>query len=234
VWLANHYGLSVTGIASMGLTAAALLWAATIPPVGPLHKPPLAFGRVLKKVSADGLALALGGVGFGTIAAFITLYYASRNWADASLSLTLFGVAFVTARLLFAGTIDKWGGYRVAIVSLLIECAGLLILWLGATHRLAEIGATISGFGFSLVFPALGVEAVRKVSAESRGSALGVYTAFVDLSLGVSGPVAGVIASTAGYPPIFLFAGSAAAAGVALLVKLHLNSSAWTRIASTT
>jgi MFS family permease len=234
VWLANHYGISVTGIASMGLTAAALLWAATIPPVGPLHKPPLAFGRVLKKVSADGLALALGGVGFGTIAAFITLYYASRNWADASLSLTLFGVAFVTARLLFAGTIDKWGGYRVAIVALIIECAGLLILWLGPTALAAKIGATISGFGFSLVFPALGVEAVRKVSAESRGSALGVYTAFVDLSLGVSGPVAGVIASTAGYPLIFLFAAVAAAAGVALLVKLHLNSSAWTRIASTT
>jgi hypothetical protein len=43
-----------------------------------------------------------------------------------------------------------------------------------------------------------------------------------------------VIASTAGYPLIFLFAAVAAAAGVALLVKLHLNSSAWTRIASTT
>jgi MFS family permease len=224
VWLENHYGLGTVGIVSVLATAAALAWAAMIPPCAPPQKPPLAFGKVLKKVYADGLGLALGGIGFGTIAAFITLYYASHRWSDASLSLTLFGVAFVLARVFFSGLIDKWGGYRIAIVSLAIECAGLLILWLGATPLAAKIGATVSGLGFSLVFPALGVEAVRKVAAESRGSALAIYTAFVDLSLGISGPIAGAIVSAAGYPPIFLFAAAAAALGMALLLKLHLNS----------
>jgi predicted MFS family arabinose efflux permease len=109
-------------------------------------------------------------------------------------------------------------------VSLAIECAGLLTLWLGTTPLAAKIGATISGLGFSLIFPALGVEAVRKVAAESRGSALGIYTAFVDLSLGISGPIAGAIASAAGYPPIFLFAAAAAALGMVLLLKLHVTS----------
>ena len=99
-------------------------------------------------------------------------------------------------------------------------------MWLGSTPLAAKIGATVAGFGFSLIFPALGVEAVRKVTPENRGSALAVYTAFIDLSLGISGPVAGAIASRAGYPPIFLFAAVAAAASIALLAKLHVNSQA--------
>ena len=38
-----------------------------------------------------GIGLALGTVGFGAIATFITLYYASHQWSNAAFSLTLFG-----------------------------------------------------------------------------------------------------------------------------------------------
>jgi MFS family permease len=226
VWLQNRYGLAAVGIAGLAVAAAALLWTVTIPAVPTCPAKLLAFGKVLRKVYADGVGLALGAVGFGTIAAFIALYYASRNWTDASLSLTLFGVAFVVARLLFSGTINKWGGYRVAMVSLAVECGGLIVMWLGQTPLAAKFGATVAGFGFSLIFPALGVEAVRKVTPENRGSALAVYTAFIDLSLGISGPVAGAIASRAGYPPMFLFAAAAAVASIALLAKLRKNAQA--------
>ena len=224
VLLENHYGLGAVGIASIAISAAAALWAATIPRVAAYQKPPLAFAKVLKKVTAEGIGLGLGGIGFGTIAAFITLFYASRNWADASLSLTLFGVAFVAARLLFAWTVTKWGGYPVAMISLAIECAGLLVLWRAPAPLAARIGATVAGFGFSLVFPALGVEAVKKVPVESRGSALAIYTAFIDLSMGIAGPIAGAIVSAAGYPPIFLFAAVAAVLGIALLLKIRQPS----------
>jgi MFS family permease len=224
VLLENHYGLGAVGMVSIAISAAAAVWAATIPRVATYRKPPLAFAKVLKKVTGEGIGLGLGGIGFGTIAAFITLFYASRNWPDASLSLTLFGAAFVVARLGFAWTVTKWGGYPVAMVSLAVECAGLLVLWLAPAPLAARIGATIAGFGFSLVFPALGVEAVRKVPVESRGSALAIYTAFIDLSMGVAGPLAGAIVSAAGYPPIFLFAAAAAVLGIALLLKIRQPS----------
>ena len=225
VLLENHYGLGAAGVASIAISFAAILWAMALPRVATYRKPPLAFAKVLKKVSAEGLGLALGGIGFGTIAAFITLFYASRSWADASLSLTLFGAAFVAARLMFAWTVTKWGGYPVAIVSLAVECVGLVVLGLAPVPLAARIGATISGFGFSLVFPALGVEAVKKVPVESRGSALAIYTAFIDLSMGIAGPIAGAIVSAAGYPPIFLFAAAATILGIGLLFKLQLSSS---------
>ncbi len=138
--------------------------------------------------------------------------------------MTLFGGSFVAARLLLSWTVNKWGGYPVAIASLAVECAGLIVLYLASTPEIAHAGAALAGFGFSLVFPALGVEAVGKVPLESRGSALGMYTAFVDLSLGVSGPVAGVVVKEAGYPSIFLFAAAMAGLSVALLVVLHFRA----------
>jgi predicted MFS family arabinose efflux permease len=127
----------------------------------------------------------------------------------------------VLARLLFAHSIDRWGGFPVSFVCLSVETAGLIFLWLAHDPAMAFAGAALTGFGFSLVFPALGVEAVNCVSAENRGSALGVYTAFADLSLGVTGPLVGLIVVGLGYSPIFLFA--ALMSACALVLALMLN-----------
>ena len=55
-------------------------------------------------------------------------------------------------------------------------------------------------------FPALGVEAVRHISPQDKGTALGAYGVFMDFSLMVIGPAAGAIIGGYGYPPIYLFA----------------------------
>ena len=71
---------------------------------------------------------------------------------------------------------------------------------------MAFAGAALAGFGYSLVFPALGVEAVQRVSLENRGTALGVYTVFADVSFFMVGPVAGAVIGGFGYASVFLFA----------------------------
>jgi predicted MFS family arabinose efflux permease len=220
LWLQTTFGVAAIGVASVLASVIGFSAAMTIAGIAILPGDELPFGRVLRRVFPYGLALALGGIGFGTIATFTTLYYASRHWHNAGLALVLFGASFVAARLLFVGTINQWGGFRVAFVSLAVESAGLLLLWLGTVPSIALTGAALSGFGFALVFPALGIEAVRAIPAHSRGSALGVFTAFVDLSIGVSGPIAGFIVSAKGYPPIFLFGAAMAAMSAVFLMKL--------------
>jgi predicted MFS family arabinose efflux permease len=226
LWIEANFGIAAIGVASLIAAVFGFCWAWNIGgiPVVPGEEAP--FGRVLRTVFPYGLGLTLGGIGFGTIATFVTLYFASRNWQNAGLALSLFGVSFVAARLLFVRTINIWGGFRVAIVSLCVECSGLLLLWLGGNTSAALAGAALSGFGFSLVFPALGVEAVRDVPLRSRGSALGVYTAFIDLSIGMSGPIAGFIASAFGYRPIFLFGAAMSLMSAGFLATLWRRQAA--------
>ena len=57
------------------------------------------------------MGLALSSVGFGVITAFIALF-AAKDWGNASLAFTAFGVAFIGARLFFGHLPDKIGGAR--------------------------------------------------------------------------------------------------------------------------
>src|SRR5476651_1358749 len=208
-------GVSIILLASLGF---ALAW--NKPPTPIVHGERLPFLHVLGRVLPHGTGLALGSIGFGTIATFITLYYATQHWANAVLCLSLFGASFIGARLLFGNLVNRLGGFRVAIACLSVETLGLLLLWLAPDAHWALAGAALSGFGFSLVFPALGVEAVNLVPASSRGSAVGAYSLFIDLSLGITGPLAGAVAAGFGFASIFLFAALAAAGG--LLLSLYL------------
>ncbi|KTC36668.1 MFS transporter, partial [Pseudomonas sp. ABAC61] len=208
-------GGSIILLAVLGLM---LAWPKLAAPIVTGERLP--FIHVLGKVYPHGCGLALGSIGFGTIATFITLYYATRDWSNAVLCLSLFGASFIGARLLFGNLINRLGGFRVAIACLSVETLGLLLLWLAPDANWALAGAALSGFGFSLVFPALGVEAVNLVPASSRGAAVGAYSLFVDLSLGITGPLAGAIAAGFGFASIFLFAAIAACSG--LLLSLYL------------
>ena len=107
-------------------------------------------------------------------------------------------------RLFFADLPDRLGGIRVCAVSLTIELVGQAVLWLAPSSAAALVGAALTGVGFSLVFPAMGVEATRRVAAQMRGRAVGNFIAFFDIAIGATGPLAGMLVASWGYPPIFL------------------------------
>jgi MFS family permease len=85
-------------------------------------------------------------------------------------------------------------------------------------------GAALAGFGFSLVFPALGVEAVLRVPEQNRGTALGVYTVFADVSFFMVGPIAGAVIGAFGYGSAFLFALVCVIASLGIVVVLAARS----------
>jgi predicted MFS family arabinose efflux permease len=224
----------VAGFSSIGFVALALpligyLVARPRPSVPVVRGERLAFRLVLNRVLPYGIGLALGTVGFGAIATFITLYYASHQWSNAAFSLTLFGGFFIGSRLLFANAINRFGGFRVAIASFIVEAVGLTILWLAGSAEMAMFGASLAGFGFALVFPSLGVEAVGLVPAPNRGAALGAYSVFLDLALGITGPLAGLIVGQFGYEEVFLFAAIGALCAVALTLSLYRRSQLTTK-----
>ncbi|SEM15312.1 Predicted arabinose efflux permease, MFS family [Pseudoxanthomonas sp. GM95] len=220
VWLGERHGLGALGAVTVLLALVALAGVALRRGVLPVPGERIPARQVLRRMLPFGLCLGLGSVGFGAITAFIALYYADRGWSHAALAMTLLGATFVLTRLVFPNAIHRHGGYRVAMVSLGVEALGLLCLWLAPTPLLAALGAGITGAGFALVFPSLGMEAVRRVTESNRGTALGIYSLFLDLALAITGPLAGAMAVAWNYGAIYLLAAIAAltAAGTSLLL----------------
>jgi MFS family permease len=135
---------------------------------------------------------------------FVALDYAAHGWRGAGFALTAFAICYILVRLFFADLPDRLGGIRVCAISLAIELCGQLVLWLAPSETAALIGAALTGIGFSLVFPSMGVEATRRVAADMRGRAVGNFIAFFDIAIGATGPLAGFLVATWGYPPVSL------------------------------
>src|SRR5258708_38910775 len=96
-------------------------------------------------------------MGFGVIGTFITLYFAHQRWDGAALSLTAYGLCFMSVRLVFSGLINRFGGFSVAIGSFVVEAAGVVVLGFAGSPFDAYVGAGGTGVGFLLGLPALGV-----------------------------------------------------------------------------
>jgi MFS family permease len=185
---------------------ATLSLVALLRPTAPQPAESAGIFSVVTKVWLPGLGAALSSIGFGVILSFASLLFATRGWMPLWLAFTSYAVALIAARLILGYLPDRIGGARVALICVLIEAAGLALIGLAPSAILAAIGAALTGFGYALVFPGLGVEAVRR-APERRGLAMGAYMACLDLALGTSGPMLGFIAREAGLSAVFLISG---------------------------
>jgi len=220
VLLQQHWGFASAGLVIFAVSLAAVALALRLPRIPGSLSRHLPFAHIFWRVAPYGTVLALGGVGFGVLATFISLYFAQLHWSGAALTLTIYGTCFVVTRILFAGLITRVGGFPVALVSLFVEIFGLLLLGFARVPSAAFAAAALIGIGYSLVFPSLAVEAVRHIPVENRGTALGAYNAFIDLSLFLTGPVAGAIISHAGYNAVFLTCGAGVFLAFCLTISL--------------
>ena len=176
---------------------------------------------VILKIWKPGTALMLAGIGFAAVSTFASLDFVERGWGGAGFCLLAYGVGFVGLRAVAGGLPDRMGGVTVAAASMLAEAAGQMLMWLAPGPALAFLGAGLTGVGCSLVFPSLGIEALRRVSDESRGIAIGGFAAFQDVAIGITGPVLGIVASSGRPATVFLFGAGAALAGALMTLSLH-------------
>ncbi|WP_377152730.1 arabinose transporter [Roseateles sp. UC29_93] len=180
--------------------------------------PRLPFRRVVGQIWRQGLGLTLQGVGLAGLTAFASLYFAARGWSQAGIVMTCFGVGFIAVRLLLGHLPDRIGGRRVALWSLVVEAVGQGLVWGAPQQALALAGAFVSGLGCALIYPALGVEALKRVPPASRGSAIGAFAAFLDIAYGLAGPAAGLVAGRFGYAAVYALGAVAALLGAVLVV----------------
>uniref|UniRef100_A0A9E8CTZ4 Arabinose transporter n=1 Tax=Bosea sp. NBC_00436 TaxID=2969620 RepID=A0A9E8CTZ4_9HYPH len=184
--------------------------------------------RVLGAVWLPGIGAALSSVGYGAILAFGSLLYSDHGWQPVWLAPTAFSVALIAARLICGHLPDRFGGPRIALLFVVVQATGLLLMGLARGDMFATIGAAMAGFGYSLVYPGFGVEAVRNSSPETRGLIMGIYTVFLDIAMAVGSPTLGWIAEIKGLNAVFIAGAGvtlcAAAVGLPLLRSRRLIS----------
>jgi MFS family permease len=198
-----------------------LLGAALAQRVPDEHRPP-AGGRqaraalVPRPVRGPGVAMALANVGYGTMAGFVVLLLADRGIGGGAGVFTAFAASVVGARLVAGRLPDRLGPRVTAAAAGLAEAVGLALLAAASSLPVALAGALVMGVGFSLLFPSMALIVVARMGPERRGAAMGAFSAFFDVGVGVGAPLAGAVAALAGYGAAFGVAAGCAAAGTAI------------------
>ncbi len=180
-------------------------------------------GRLLPRAALrPGVALGLAQMGFVALAGFSVLLLRDHGADGGAAVFTSFAIAVVASRLLFGRLPDRLGAQRTAVAAAAAEALGLAVIGFAHGLPVAIAGAVIMGSGFSILYPSLALLVVQRVPEERHGAALGAFTAFVDVGVGLGGPLVGLAATLGGYP--WAFWAAAAASTVAALVSVGLHS----------
>lgn len=222
------FGFSGIAVVTFMLSLASLAIALSLKPlakvVRKIEHDSLSMTAVLRVIWRFGLTLSLSSMPFTIITSFLVLFYMSNHWAGAGTAILGFCIGYIVVRLFFGHLPDRIDSIKIGVVSAIIELIGQLLVWYAHTPVLAGIGAVLTGLGVSLIFPAMGVQAIAAIPGHSRGIAVASLLAFYDVSLGLTGPVVGAFIDVWGYRSAFL-AGALACLSALLLMVVKSGKS---------
>jgi MFS family permease len=176
---------------------------------------------ISREALRPGIGLSLAIVGYAAMAAFLVLHLDQHGVGHGAAVFTAFAASVVAMRVVGGGLPDRYGSIPCVIGAAVTEAAGLLVIAAAHSIPVAVIGAVAMGSGFSLLFPSLALLVVNRVPEERRGVAMGTFTAFFDLGMGIGSPLVGAAAAIGGYEAAFVLAAACAlgAIGVALSLR---------------
>jgi predicted MFS family arabinose efflux permease len=161
-----RFGFAGIAMATTLLPLLTMLFVATLQSVAPIPRGQSGFMKVMSSVWVPGFGAALSSIGFGAMTAFSALLFVAHGWA-AWPAFTVFAAVFILARVFLAHLADRFAAPKFALLTVLVEAAGLALLAVAPSLAAALTGAALTGFGYSLVYPALGVAAVRAVPPQN-------------------------------------------------------------------
>ncbi|HVY78393.1 MAG TPA: MFS transporter [Solirubrobacterales bacterium] len=176
---------------------------------------------IAREAVRPGSALALGAIGYGTIAAFVVLLLEARGVGHGATVFGAFATMVVLTRLVGGDLPDRIGPARVAVAAACVEALGLGAIAVSHSLVVALAGALAMGAAFSLLYPSLSLIVVNGVSDRRRGAALGTFTAFFDAGVGLGAPLAGAASALTSYEGAFMLA-AVIALGSATLTALTI------------
>lgn len=166
-----------------------------------------------------GLILMGGLFTFTAMNGFMPLYIEERNLGTAGPILMVYGLLVLVMRVVGSKTPDRFGTYRMTVISLVGQMSGMLVMGLWASQAGLYAGAAVLAIGGSFLYPTLLTAAVYGVADNERARATSTFTLAFELSSGLGGPILGVAAALFGTQAAFFGAATTAAMALPLLVS---------------
>ncbi len=123
--------------------------------------------------------------------------------SSAGLIFVLYGVLILAVRISAARLPDRLGGRATATLALVIAAAGIGLIAVWPTVTGLVVGTIVFAGGMSLMYPALLLLALHGVRDAERGSVVGTFSSFFDLSQGLGAFVCGTVVHFTGYRGAF-------------------------------
>jgi MFS family permease len=217
--LLSVMSFSVVWAVAAGLHALAAVIALRMPDTRP---PGHEVGRAVRLVHPaalmPGTVLAANVFALSAFIGFVTLYSLELGLPGARFVFLLNAAIVLGIRSFGARIPDVVGPARTAKVALSCSSLGLAVIALWGSVAGLFVGVAILAVGTALAFPALMTLAVRGAPAAERGSVVGTFSAFFDLSFGLGALSLGAISDAFGYRGAFASAALGGVAGLALLI----------------
>lgn len=208
--LFEKYGFQVVGLGTLVLPLCALFAIISLPSLATEAQAGGSLMAVLRSVWLPGVGLSFASLGYGAMMSFSVLLFVERDWQPTWLVFTIFAIAFIAVRIAFGNLADRFGGARIGQIFAMVQVAGLALMAASPWAFLGYFGAVLMGVGYSMVYPAFGLEAINRAPVESKGLAIGTYTAFLEFTLAVASPLLGLLASWTSLGAVFMVSAAAA------------------------
>ncbi len=217
-FLLDRAGFDAVWWAAAGGAAFAAALAASIKETRPERAPDAKPGRLVHRAAlVPGTVHATNVWGFAALS-FVPLYALQLGMPGSRFVFLTYSGIILAIRSIGARIPDVLGPRRSTRAAMICSITGLLVTGTWASPAGLFVGTSVFAVGVALLYPGLMTMAIHAAPESERGSVVGTFTAFFDLSYGLGALTLGAVASAFGYRGAFVTAALAGLGGFLLLL----------------
>jgi MFS family permease len=165
------------------------------------HTPP---GPIVNRAAVGpGTVLFSGLISLAAFTAFIPLYVDQIGLHNADVVFLLYGGIVLAVRIFGARLPDSLGARSAGALALGANAIGMAVMAIWGTTAGLLVGTAFFAIGASLLYPALLLLALGGAPESQRGSVVGTFSSFFDLSQGIGSLLVGLMAAATSYRGAF-------------------------------
>jgi len=174
-------------------------------------------GVINRAAIAPGAVLFSGLIALAAFVTFVPLYVDEVGLGGADTVFLLYGGLVLAVRIIGARLPDTLGPRTAGSLALVGTTSGMAVMAAWGSAAGLFVGTVLFAAGASLLYPALLLLALGRAPDAERGSVIGTFSSFFDLSQGLGSLIVGGVAAATSYRGAFAAGAAAAAVGFVLL-----------------